>query len=117
MARGPPPPFSVSVDPKAFGLFYKLIRINTCGQFLEVLILVELWSDKRRQNSAKHGVPANDENKGFVKLRVAENKKRQLGAGAAKATANYYLEGSISHSHFLSRKNTNGDRSSFRASS
>ena len=60
------------------------IRINTCGWFSEVLILKNLRSDKARQNTVKRGVFADDENKGVAKLEVAENKKRQLEAGATK---------------------------------
>jgi len=37
-----------------------------------------------RQNTAKHGVLVDVENKGVAKLEVAENKKRQLEAGGTK---------------------------------
>ena len=66
--RHPPPPFLVSVHSKVFSLFRKFIRINTCGQFLEVLILRDLRSDKTRQNTAKRGVLVDDENKGVAEL-------------------------------------------------
>jgi len=65
--------------------------MNTCGQFLEVLILRDLGRDKTRQNTAKRGVLVDGENKGVAKFQVAEskrrqaeNKKRQLEAGATK---------------------------------
>ena len=83
-ARHPPPPFCVSIDSTEFSSFHKFIRINTCGQFSEVLILKNLWSDKTRQNTVKHGVLVDGENIGVAKFEVAENKKRQLEAGATK---------------------------------
>jgi hypothetical protein len=49
-----------------------------------VLILKGLWSDKTRQNTVKRGVLVDGENKGVAKFEVAENKKRQLEAGATR---------------------------------
>jgi hypothetical protein len=100
----PPSPFFVNVDSKAVRLFRKFIRINTCGQFLEVLILRDLWSYKTRQNTVKRGVGANAENKGVARFQLAENKKRQLEAGGTKWKAKYYLRGIISYCYFLSSK-------------
>jgi hypothetical protein len=82
----------------------KSIRINTCGQFPEVLILRDLWSDKTRQNTVKRGVGTNAENKGVAEFELAENKKRQLEAGGTKWKANCYLRDIISQCDFLSRK-------------
>lgn len=106
--RHPPPPFSTSIDSKAFSISCKLIRINTCGQFPEVLILKDLRRDKTRQNTVKRGVMAADENKGVAKFELVENKKRQLKAGGTKYKAKCYLESSISQCHFLSRKKFQG---------
>jgi len=102
--RGPPPPFLVSVDSKVVSLLRKFIRINTCGQFLEVLILRDLWGDKTRQNTVKRGVWANAENKGVAKFQLEANKKRQLEAGGTKWETNYYFRSIIPHCYFLSSK-------------
>jgi len=58
----------------AFSLFRKFIRINTCGQFSEVLILMDLCSDKSRQNAVKRGVLVDAENKGVANFSLPKTK-------------------------------------------
>jgi hypothetical protein len=103
-STGVPPPFSVSVHSKMFSISCKLIRINTCGQFLEVLILRDLWSDKTRQNTVKRGVLAGGENKEVARFELAENKKCQLEAGGTKWKTKRYLRNIITLLFFVKEK-------------
>ncbi|HZV89803.1 MAG TPA: hypothetical protein VFF95_19800 [Candidatus Binatus sp.] len=49
-----------------------------------VLGSVDFKEFAERQNTAKRGVLVDGENKGVAKFEVAENKKRQLEAGATR---------------------------------
>ena len=79
------------------------------------MILKNLWSDKRRQNTVKRGVLVDGENKGVGKFEVAENKKRQLGSwryeiGGKLLPATYCITMPFFVKQNLSRTKRRGNR-------